>query len=79
MMNSATASVRLRMENDLSSCVALLMVVHARDGYPTTWPADARAWLTPSGILQAWVALRDTAIIGHVVVGVVDEKRILTS
>jgi ribosomal-protein-alanine N-acetyltransferase len=48
--------------------------VYAFDCYPATWPIDAAAWLTPNGILQAWIALRGSSIVGHVVAGAVDDR-----
>lgn len=43
-----------------------LRLVHERDGYPMVWPDDPIAWLTPPGALDAWVALCDGAVVGHV-------------
>jgi GNAT superfamily N-acetyltransferase len=49
--------------------------VHAADGYPRRWPADAAAWLTPPGTVDAWVATDGAGTIaGHVcLVGDVDD------
>jgi GNAT superfamily N-acetyltransferase len=63
-----------RTDEDLPACIALLRVVHGFDGYPTTWPADVTSWLTPGGILRAWVALRGATVVGHVAVGSVDQQ-----
>jgi GNAT superfamily N-acetyltransferase len=46
--------------------VAALAEVHRLDGYPTRWPTDAAAWLTPVGLLAAWVAIEEGALGGHV-------------
>ena len=43
-----------------------LRLVHDSDGYPMAWPDDPIAWLTPAGTLDAWVALADGEIVGHV-------------
>lgn len=59
--------VRLRRTDDLRSCVELLERVHATDNYPTRWPEDAGRWLTPRGMLCAWVAEGRSTIVGHVV------------
>jgi ribosomal protein S18 acetylase RimI-like enzyme len=42
--------------------------VHEADGYPMLWPADPARWLTPSRLLDAWVAERADAggLAGHV-------------
>jgi [ribosomal protein S18]-alanine N-acetyltransferase len=63
-----------RTDEDLPACIALLEVVHAFDGYPTTWPADVKSWLTPGGVLHAWVALRGATVVGHVALGTVDQE-----
>lgn len=58
--------VRPRTDADLDACVAALSTVHEADGYPMNWPADPRRWLTPSGTVAAWVALRADGVAGHV-------------
>ncbi len=38
-------------------------------GYPTFWPDDPERWLTPHGLIGAWVsasAREDSTVIGHV-------------
>lgn len=49
--------------------------MHAADRYPRRWPADAAAWLTPAGTIEAWVATDQAGTVaGHVcLVGDVDE------
>ena len=59
-------SVRLRLPEDLSSCGHVLAAVHAADGYPSRWPTDTAAWLTPSGLTAAWVAEHASTTAGHV-------------
>jgi GNAT superfamily N-acetyltransferase len=58
--------VRYRRPDDVAGCVAALAEVHRLDGYPSRWPADAAAWLTPDGLLAAWVATADGVLSGHV-------------
>jgi GNAT superfamily N-acetyltransferase len=65
--------VRPREEVDLTGCTAALKVVHLADGYPSAWPSDIEAWLTPDGFLCAWVAVNDSLIVGHLALGQVDE------
>ncbi len=65
--------MRLRTPDDLPNCIALLESVQRLDGYPSTWPSDPGAWLTPDGFLDAWVALCETRLLGHVALGTVDE------
>ena len=57
---------RLRQEDDLPAAVLALEAVHEADGYPMTWPADAAAWLSPDGVLTAWVVESDPFVAGHV-------------
>lgn len=59
-------SVRLRLSKDLPACSRALAAVHAADGYPSRWPTDTAAWLTPCGLVAAWVAEHDSVIAGHV-------------
>lgn len=50
----------------LDRVVDALRLVHETDRYPTVWPDDPTAWLTPAGTLAAWVALADGEVVGHV-------------
>lgn len=59
-------SVRLRRPEDLPGCGRVLAAVHAVDGYPSCWPADASAWLSPPGLAAAWVVEHEGLIAGHV-------------
>ncbi|MER7751533.1 GNAT family N-acetyltransferase [Kitasatospora sp. NPDC097643] len=49
-------SVRRRRPADLADCVRVLGDVHRTDGYPADWPDRPAAWLTPGGLLAAWIA-----------------------
>ncbi|MQS13053.1 GNAT family N-acetyltransferase [Streptomyces kaniharaensis] len=62
----AGVSVRRRRATDLADCVRVLGDVHTADGYPTEWPDRPAAWLTPDGLLAAWVAELDGRPAGHV-------------
>ncbi|MGE5333530.1 MAG: GNAT family N-acetyltransferase [Nitrososphaerota archaeon] len=57
---------RSRRPDELDACIALMADVHAADSYPLRWPDDPRAWLTPNGLLVAWVAEHEHRLIGHV-------------
>jgi len=59
-------SIRFRRDSDLDACLALLRLVHERDGYPVIWPDDAAAWVSGRGALTAWVAERAGVIVGQV-------------
>lgn len=61
---------RLRTASDIPQCVSVLRQVHLADGYPSQWPNDPEAWLSPAGSLTAWVAEEPSTgeILGHVCV-----------
>lgn len=69
---SATADdalvVRPRLESDVSEAAAGLVAVHTADGYPVEGVDRPEAWLTPPGILEAWVAEIAGTVVGHVAV-----------
>jgi GNAT superfamily N-acetyltransferase len=59
--------VRPREGADLELCVQGLAAVFRDGGYPTNWPADPGGWLSPDGVVGAWVASTDgLAVAGHV-------------
>jgi GNAT superfamily N-acetyltransferase len=58
--------VRPRLPEDLPACGRVLAAVRAVDGYPSRWPRDTAAWLTPPGLTTAWVAQHAGTIAGHV-------------
>ncbi|MHA6617468.1 GNAT family N-acetyltransferase [Pseudonocardia sp. DLS-67] len=59
--------IRDREPTDVPRCVEALAEVHEADGYPIAWPADPAGWLSPSNLLQGWIAERSDSIVGHVV------------
>ena len=58
--------IRDRTHVDLQPCVDLLRAVHLANRYPTRWPEDPQAWLSPTGLLTALVAAEEIEIVGHV-------------
>ncbi|MFD7721214.1 GNAT family N-acetyltransferase, partial [Streptomyces sp. NPDC059814] len=58
--------IRRRRDDDMKACVEALATVHEADRYPARWPADPAGWLTPDGLLEAWVAVDGTDVLGHV-------------
>jgi GNAT superfamily N-acetyltransferase len=61
--------IRVREPSDLDGCVDALGRVYATGGYPTNWPADPARWLSPSGLIKAWVASTDDIpVAGHALV-----------
>lgn len=63
-----TVNIRARREKDLPAAAALLEEVYYRDQYPVEGVADPFSWLTPQGLLAAWVATIDDVVIGHAMV-----------
>ncbi len=57
--------VRPRTDDDLPGCVAVLRAVHAADRYPSTWPADPAAFLSPPGLVTALVVTVGERVTGH--------------
>lgn len=60
------ALLREREPSDVERCLRLLADVHRVDGYPGRWPEHPAAFLTPSGMLAAWVSVDGGAMVGHV-------------
>ncbi|MFF0243419.1 GNAT family N-acetyltransferase [Streptosporangium sandarakinum] len=58
--------IRPRTTEDLRSCIEALATVHASDRYPVDWPADPGRWLTPSDLVEAWVVVEGSDVVGHV-------------
>lgn len=67
-MRSQNAIVRSRTEKDLLGAAAALIAVHAADGYPVEGVDQPEAWLTPPGLLHAWVAEVAEKVVGHVAI-----------
>jgi GNAT superfamily N-acetyltransferase len=63
-----------RTDAHLDTLVEVLWRVHA-DGYPATWPDDPRVWLSPEGLLAAWVAVDEGRVVGHVGIAVAGPGR----
>ncbi|WP_340560394.1 GNAT family N-acetyltransferase [Streptomyces sp. GSL17-111] len=71
-MNDATSGealcIRPRNSGDLAQAAAALVAVHEADGYPVEGVAEPEQWLTPPGLMAAWVAELSGRIVGHVAV-----------
>jgi ribosomal protein S18 acetylase RimI-like enzyme len=61
--------IRARRDDDGPGAVAALVAVHASDGYPVEGVAEPERWLSPPGLLRAWVAELAGEVVGHVAVG----------
>ena len=70
---SPSVTVRRRVDADLAPCIMALRDVHDEDRYPSSWPSDAAAWLTPTGVYAAFIATQDDSVVGHVALGPIDE------
>ena len=67
-----TTEIRERKDDDLANCAGAMRLVHEVDRYPMVWPADPERWLSPRGLVAAWVAVAADltqcgGIVGHVV------------
>lgn len=60
--------IRLRELADLEQCVEVLSAVHRHDGYPLQWPEDPISWLSPPGLVLAWVVDIHAHPMGHIAV-----------
>ena len=68
-MRGPVTVIRARGAADLEACGRALAIVHEVSGYPSNWPAEPVRWLSPTGLLQAWVAVtNETTVAGHVAV-----------
>jgi GNAT superfamily N-acetyltransferase len=56
--------IRARTADDLVVIVDVLRRVHKTNSYPINWPADPVGWLSEAD--EAWVALQDGRIAGHI-------------
>ncbi|MEU5804763.1 GNAT family N-acetyltransferase [Streptomyces sp. NPDC047804] len=62
------AKVRRRETSDLAEAATVLAAVHESDGYPVEGVEDPEGWLSPGGLLAAWVAELDGHVVGHVAI-----------
>ncbi|MGW5349524.1 GNAT family N-acetyltransferase [Streptomyces sp. NPDC004031] len=60
--------VRGRRDSDLAAAAEGLGVVHVTDGYPMEKVGDPVGWLSPPGMVGAWVAELEGRVVGHVAV-----------
>lgn len=58
--------VRRRVADDLHACVTVLLHVHTQSSYPGRWPANPAAFLSPPGLVAAWVVESAGTVVGHV-------------
>lgn len=60
--------VRPRISADIAQASSALVSVHETDGYPVEGVDDPETWLSPPGLLGAWVAEAGAQVVGHVAV-----------
>lgn len=58
--------IRPRHEEDLPALAAVLVRVHAQDGYPVEGIADPEAWLRHPREIQSWTAIEGDMPIGQI-------------
>ncbi|MDR7383595.1 GNAT family N-acetyltransferase [Promicromonospora iranensis] len=61
-----THTIRPRHDEDLPDLAAVLVRVHAQDGYPVEGVADPEGWLRHPNELQSWTAVEDDRPIGQI-------------
>jgi GNAT superfamily N-acetyltransferase len=61
-----TLTIRPRRDEDLPDLAAVLVRVHAQDGYPVEGVADPEGWLRHPNELQSWTAVEDGQPIGQI-------------
>ncbi|MFD2027631.1 GNAT family N-acetyltransferase [Promicromonospora aerolata] len=61
-----TLTTRPRRDEDLPDLAAVLVRVHAQDGYPVEGVADPEGWLRHPNELQSWTAVEDDRPIGQI-------------
>ncbi|WP_405361040.1 GNAT family N-acetyltransferase [Kitasatospora sp. NBC_00085] len=57
--------IRRRVDDDMEGCLKALATVQEADRYPVDWPADPEGWLTPADLVDAWVAVDGSEVLGH--------------
>ena len=58
--------VRPRLAGDVHACVEILRRTHEIDGYPLVWPDVPERFVVRAHETDAWVAVIDDAVVGHV-------------
>ncbi|MGW1677736.1 GNAT family N-acetyltransferase [Saccharopolyspora sp. NPDC002376] len=58
--------IRKRAAADITPAGQVLVRVHENDGYPVEGADDPGAWLSPAGLIQAWVGEVNSGVVGHV-------------
>jgi GNAT superfamily N-acetyltransferase len=61
-----TLTIRTRRDEDLPNLAAVLVRVHAKDGYPVEGVADPEGWLRHPNELENWTAVEDDQPIGQI-------------
>ncbi|KAI1876728.1 uncharacterized protein JN550_000800 [Neoarthrinium moseri] len=60
--------IRPRQASDIPALVEALQDVYNSDGYPVEGTSTALTFLSPPGLLEAWVAVQEGVVVGHIVV-----------
>lgn len=77
MTGLVDTSVRARVPADLPALVRMLIEQQPSSGYPLRWPLPfpVEQFIVRAYEEQAWVAERDGHVVGHVMVGRVEDDR----
>ncbi|MFD5938493.1 GNAT family N-acetyltransferase [Streptomyces griseus] len=73
----ADTTIRPIQEADVPGAAAALIEVHSTDGYPVEGVDDPEAWITPPGVVKAWVAHRD-CVVGHIAIMKAEGEKAVT-
>lgn len=73
---AAGIEIRPRSEDDIPALVEALEDVYSTDGYPIEGTAAAASFLTPAGLVEAWVAVRGGIAVGQIAVGAGDHDAV---
>lgn len=58
--------IRPRVSADITQASSALVAVYDADGYPVEGVDHPEVWLSPPGLLGAWIAETDAQVVGHV-------------
>ncbi|KAI0132952.1 acyl-CoA N-acyltransferase [Xylariales sp. AK1849] len=64
----ANTEIRPRLPSDIPPLIEALKDVYRTDGYPVEGTSTAAVFLSPPGLVEAWVALHAGVVVGQVAV-----------
>jgi len=67
-------TIRIRTDDDLGACVEVLQRVYDATGYPVQGTDNASDFLSKGFIQEAWVAVNEDRIVGHISISTPDDS-----